>query len=199
MRRGIRHLCRVSPVVLGIGFVAILGLNAHGRAMEQEIEALSSARAEAAARSLRLSELREIAEGLEHRVALLAGLRGGLNARQMFVVVDRAVGDEVWFRNWAFRREGEWIEPTEAVRPGYLVFAQRAGQAEHSEPERAWLMSSHMEISAQSSDHSALAEFARRLVVQPEVDEVRILNTEVHTDQDSIVESELAVVVQGGA
>ena len=117
----------------------------------------------------------------------------------MFVVVDRAVGEEVWFRSWAFRREGEWVEPTEAVRPGYLVYAQRAGQNERSEPERAWLMSSHMEISARSSDHSALAEFARRLVVQPEVDEVRILNTEVHTGPDSIVESELAVVVQGDA
>ena len=56
-----------------------------------------------------------------------------------------------------------------------------------------------MEIQARATDHSALAAFVRRLVSQPEIQDVRILNTRVREQAAQAVEFELAVVVRNRA
>ncbi len=82
----------------------------------------------------------------------------------------------------------------EAVHAGHFIVLPRQGKAG---PEKVWRLRAHMEIRAQALDHSSLARFVRRLVEQPEIDEVRVLNTRVHTNASSpLVDFELAVLVR---
>jgi 16S rRNA G527 N7-methylase RsmG len=54
-----------------------------------------------------------------------------------------------------------------------------------------------MEIRAQAADHSALASFVRELVEQPEVEDVKVVNTRVHRYTSAqVVSFELAVVIK---
>ena len=114
----------------------------------------------------------------------------------MFAVIDRASDGRVWFSEWTFRRAGELVESDpQAIRAGYFIVLPR--EAKRDEREKAWLMRTHMEIRAQAVDHSTLASFARRLVEQPEIEEVRVLNTRSRpTASTDVVDFELAVVVR---
>jgi hypothetical protein len=57
-----------------------------------------------------------------------------------------------------------------------------------------------MTIKGQARDHSALSGFVRRLFVQPEIDDVRILRTNLsRSNRADAVDFELAVVINTGA
>jgi Tfp pilus assembly protein PilN len=182
----------VAVILLFGGRLAIdRSIARHG----QEIETLRIERARAEQELQRLTELRKDREALAQRVSLLEGLRGGVAAKQMFTVVDDALEEEIWFRNWSFRRAGEVVDgEPQAVETGYfIVLPQESKDA----PPRAWRFQTHMEIMAESSNHSSLARFVRRLSQQQEIESARILNTQSQGDAASgRVEFELAVLVR---
>lgn len=143
----------------------------------------------------RVQELETQKEGLARRLAVLEGLRGGVAAKGMFAVIDRALGPDVWFRSWAFRRAGEIVnEEPGTVRTGYFIVLPKESE---NEPPRAWRFETHMEITAEAHDHSALASFVRQLAEQPEIESARILNTRIRRQVDGDrVEFELAITVR---
>ena len=123
--------------------------------------------------------LREIAEKRDHykrQWELLSYLRNSTAAPRMFEIVERAItpGD-VWFLNWEFKRTGAVSKfPADSSGTGYFIaLSDSKGQ----EAGEAWEINTRMSIKGQASDHSALSRFVRRLYEQPEVDDVRILNT----------------------
>jgi hypothetical protein len=132
---------------------------------------------------------------LERQLAILSGLRGGAAAKQTLLAVDRALNGNVWFVSWSFRRTGELVdEAPETVNTGYFIVVPAESR---DEPERAWRLRSHMEIRAQAASHSALASFVRQLVDQPEVEDVKVVNTRVHRYTNAqVVSFELAVVIK---
>lgn len=179
-------------VSLGVAKAALAyGIRAKDRAIEQ----LEAARAVEQSQQLRLGELREQRSVAARRLMILSGLRGGIAAKDMFLIVDRATGGNVWFLDWKFRRAGELVEnDPEAVQTGYFIVVP---MEQRDEREKAWLMRTHMEIRAQAFDHSTLAHFVRRLVEQPEIEEVRVLNTRTRQYTSAeVVDFELAVVVK---
>jgi hypothetical protein len=123
--------------------------------------------------------LREASEKRNHyqrQWELLKNLRDSTAAAKMFVIVDRAISaGDVWFLSWEFRRSDKFVElmqksPTDSY---FIMLSDNKGD----ETGEAWQITTQMNIKGQASDHSALSKFVRRLYEQPEVKNIRILNT----------------------
>jgi hypothetical protein len=199
LRTLLRRFGLVYLVVLALLAVAKVGLAYGVRGLQGEIERLDEARAVERARQAQLAQLRDQHGEAERRVRILSGLRGGVAARDMFRVVDRASDGAVWFLDWKFRRAGEVVDGDPgAVHAGYFLVVplEEAGE----ERDKAWLMQTHMEIRGRAVDHSTLAGFVRRLVEQPEIEEARVLSTSTRRYTAlEVVDFELAVVVRTAA
>ncbi len=202
-RRGLwvrRWLTRLGVVLVGIVLVVATtkALLVYGtRTYTQEVEELRRARQVVLDQRARMEQLQSQKADLEYRLGVLSRLRGGFEAKQMFVVIDRALDEHVWFLDWTFVREGELLDQKpEAVETGYFIVVP---SKDRKEPERAWRMRAHMEIRAQARDHSALARFVRGLVGQREIEDVRVLSTRVRREASAeVVDFELAVVLRAG-
>ncbi|NIR31003.1 MAG: hypothetical protein GWN84_17140 [Gammaproteobacteria bacterium] len=190
--------------LFGIAYGAVLACLIAGKALfaygitvrTVELEKLDADRAQVAQRKATLEELQATREVLERKAKTLEALRSGPDPRAIFVAVDRALDNQVWFLEWTFRRAGEFVpaEP-KTVNTGYFITVP---VGEHSSETKAWQMATHMEIKAQASDHSTLAEFVQRLNGQPVVEEVKVLNTRMHSyESTQVVDFTLAVVIGG--
>ncbi len=188
-----------GTVVYGFVALALLGARgalSHSVHVEQtQLLRIQAQRAQAESEKARLDRLAAEHTQLAQQLAILDGLRGGPAAKQIFSAVDSALDDQIWFRRWTFQRAGEVVEEhANAGETGYFIVLPR--QAE-GEPERAWRIATHMEISGDAADHSALARFVRRLAERSEIESARILNTQAKgLGGAEIVEFELAVVVR---
>ncbi len=164
--------------------------------LDQRISVLQSKQAITTQQREVLTRLGNHRSGLERKLNLLTGLRGGTVASRMFVTIDRAMSeDEVWFLDWEFRRAGSAVERKEQTSSnGYFIIIPAADGEESNE---AWKIETHMTFRGQARDHSALSGFVRRLYEQPEIQDVRILNT-TKDSQGKYVEFNLAVIVNSG-
>jgi hypothetical protein len=146
--------------------------------------------------------LREASEKRDHyqrQWELLKNLRSSEAAAKMFVIVDHAISaGDVWFLSWEFRRSDKFVEfmPKSPAESYFIMLSDNKGD----ETGEAWQITTHMNIKGQASDHSALSKFVRRLYEQPEVKNVRILNTSlinaakgVNFDMIVTVNSELVI------
>ncbi len=190
----LRLALAVAALVTVLGTTK-LGLSQAIRSEQREVDELRLAGRLALERRAKLEQLSAEGAEIRRQLAILEQLREGIAAKQMFVVIDRALDGTVWFSNWKFRRAGEVVElKPEAVHAGHFIVLPRRGK---DGPERVWRLRAHMEIHAQALDHSSLARFVRRLVEQPEIDEVRVLNTRVQGNASSaLVTFKLAVLVR---
>jgi hypothetical protein len=137
---------------------------------------------------------------LEAKRQILEKLRGGALAEEMFVNIDRALnGKDLWFKNWKFIRAGsKTSEPPKGVNTGYFIIIPEGDSAEAREKE-AWKIQTHMEVSGQAIDHEALSSFVRRVLQQPQIGDVKILNTQqqVYADK-TVVDFRLVITVNSG-
>ena len=161
-----------------------------------QVESLEEDNDLALQQQARLGALREQTLQMRNQLAILSQLRQGIFARSMFDIVDRCLDGTVGFTSWKFRRAQELVKKdSEAVSTGYFLIIPAQG-AEDDE-QRAWRLRAHMEIQGRAIDHSALAGFVRRLVEQPEIDEVRVLDTQIVEGKGpGSVQFELAAVVR---
>ena len=126
---------------------------------------------------------------------ILNGLRGGPSAKQILLAVDRVMPDDVWFTQWSFNRAGE-ITPVQpaTVQTGYFIIIPQ--DANGSPNQQAWKLNTHMEISGQARNHSSLSGFIRNLINQPEIDDVKVINTSLRSYTSSqVVEFNLVVII----
>ena len=99
-----------------------------------------------------------------------------------------------WFSRWSFMRAGEFKEiKPETTNNGYFVVIQ---DDKKQEKQQAWKLNTHMELNGKALDHTYLATFVKRLIKQPEIEDVKVLNTSTqqHMNMD-IVDFSLAVTV----
>jgi len=177
------------------GMVALkLGLDHRVRVKHRELAELQAAEAVAAQQRTRLGELERERGDAQKRLTILEGLRGGASSEALFFSVDDALLRGIWFVDWTFKRVGELVEKDgKSVQTGYFIVVPLD---EPNQPERAWRLDTHMEIRGQALDHSTLAQFVSRLLDQPGIQEVRVVNTRVHRNTSvAVVDFELAVVV----
>ncbi len=166
--------------------------------LQQGIEQLQSQKDITSSHRAQLEELTQKKKDLDQQLKLLAGLRSGAAAEQMFVTIDRALPNEdVWITGWRFRRAGTPVEIVdETVSTGYfIVIPQGSGNNKQQEKE-TWKIETHMTIKGQSMDHAALSEFVLNLTRQPEIEDVRVVSTQLaEINQVKLVNFNLDVVV----
>ena len=180
----------VSLVLAAAGVFAVF--NRLDAGVDNEIATLQEQQAITTQQREALTQLNETRDSLDQQLALLNGLRSGASAATMFLTIERSLkAGEVWFQDWQFQRAGSAVaEPAEPASNGYfIVMANGSGS-----PHEAWKIETHMTIRGQARDHSALSRFVRRLYEQPEIQDIRILNTSLASNRE-FVDFNLAVTV----
>lgn len=200
-RRQMIRWLRVSGVltllISAAVLAATLSLRLRTDVLEESLQRLQAQKAISAQQRKQLETLNARKRELVQQLDLLAGLRGGAAAEQMFVTVDRAVTPgRVWFTDWRFRRAGTKTDADpEAVDTGYFIVVKPGRPAKRE----AWMIETEMNIDGEAIDHAALSEFVSRLVDQPEIKSVRVVRTEtVKRSERPLVRFNLDVLVAPG-
>lgn len=143
-----------------------------------------------------LLEWNEQLSALRQERQLLEGLRNGVSAERLFLAVDRALADEnVWFMDWKFSRAGAVVKvDKERSKSRYFIELPREGNK--SDP-RSYEIRNHMQIRGRAVDHAALSRFVENLLVEKEIQNVRVLKTNSvnSATKNRIVEFDIAVLV----
>lgn len=198
LRRNLKRIgAGLGLVLVALGFTRVHLVKAIG-AKEIAVDQIQGERSAALEQRECADALYKEMANLRGKLKILDGLRGAMPAKKMFVVIDRALDGDVWFLDWEFTRAGELVEsPPQAVQTGYFLVVPADGE---SDDEKAWRLQTHMEIRAQARDYAALAGFVRRLVSQPEIEDVRVLETRVGQGAEGgTVDFQLAIVVDSHA
>ncbi|MEQ1531409.1 MAG: PilN domain-containing protein, partial [Methylococcales bacterium] len=109
---------------------------------------------------------------LNKRLIILDNLRGGLSAKSLLLVVDRVLDGDVWFTKWTLTRATEQ-DNVKTLGASVTAAVNPVGASDG----QAWQLNTRMEITGQALDHSKLAAFVNRLMLQPEIKDVKVLNT----------------------
>ncbi len=162
------------------------------------IDKLKVDKAAVLAHKARLDYLRSERSQLDERLDVLTKLRRGPLAEDIFVTIDRALGESIWFMDCKFLHAGEFVEvKPRAVNTGYFVVVP---EGEQREERKAWRVQAHMEIRGQAVDHSALASFVERLSGESVIRDVKVLKTGTSRYQSTqVVDFELAVILSNDA
>lgn len=178
--------------VMVIAFVLLREANAQ---IDEQIQHFQSQREITNANRKQLEQLNRQKSDLRQQLDLLTGLRSGASAEQMFMMIDRALpGPDVWLTNWNFRRAGTPVdESQEAVNTGYFIVI---AADKKSKQEETWKIETNMTIQGQALDHVAMSKFVLNLTRQPEIENVRIVNSRQSTvNRIKLVEFSLDIVV----
>jgi len=178
-----------------LSVVAFVLLREASARIEEQIQYFQSQREITTANRRQLEQLNQQKSDLQQQLDLLGGLRSGASAEQMFLMIDRALpGPDVWLTNWKFRRAGTPIDQRQqAVSTGYFIVIPADNQ---NRPAETWQIETHMTIQGQALDHSAMSRFVLKLTQQPEIENVRIVNTRSNQgEQVRLVDFSLDIVV----
>ena len=175
--------------------LAFMVIRNNNQDLQLKINTLQFQRSVSAENRLKLNQFNQQKSALTQQLNLLFGLRSGASAGQMFVTIDRAIpGPTVWITNWNFRRAGTPVESQEtAINTGYFIVLNEGNNPESSE---TWKIETNMSIHGQALDHVALAEFVLNLTQQSEIEDVRVVKTDlISINNNKIVDFNLEVTV----
>ena len=187
-------------VIIAVSVSISLGLKYMASEYQKEIVVLEKKKAISSHQRGILQDLEKDRNLLTKKHRILEKLRGGALAEDMFVNIDRALdGKNIWFKNWKFIRAGsKTSEKPKGVNTGYFIVIPEADRVNQKEKE-AWQIQTHMEVNGQASDHEALSSFVRRVLQQPQIGDVRILNTQQQVIMDkTVVDFKLVIMVNSG-
>ena len=193
-----RYASILVPLVV-LGGLAYGALRYQTWKIEGEVETLQQRTLVSSQQRDQITSLRKVADNFQRQLTMLGRLRSGGQALDMFTTIDRAIpAGDVWFRTWTFRRAGFVIgSDKEGVNRGYFVVIPANSDASSSEP---WQIETHMDIKGEARDHSALSTFVQRLFDQPQIQDVRVVNTaRRRLESSSVVEFDLRIVVRSAA
>jgi cell division protein FtsB len=176
---------------------AFVGLRTETQRITAQMQQLQSQKAISTQQRNELEQLTSRRQELTRQLNLLAGLRSGSAAEQMFLNVDRAMLSEgLWFTDWRFQRAGSVAEKApKTVNSGYFILVPADGKG----AAEAWKIETHMTIQGQALDHAALSEFVSKLIEQPGIESVRVVKTELTSLYDlKLVNFSLDILVAGG-
>ena len=181
----------ISVVIVGSFFL----VRQANEKIDQEIQLFQVQREITTANRKQLEQLNQQKKNLLQELNLLTGLRSGASAEQMFVTIDRAItGLDVWITSWKFRRAGTQVEDnTETVNTGYFIVIPKGSK---NRKEEIWKIETNMKLQGQAIDHVAMSKFVLNLTQQPEIENVRIVNSRLtRVNQVKVVEFSLDIVV----
>lgn len=123
----------------------------------------------------------------------LKKLRSNVSVRSIFKSIDSALPKGVWFLSWKFQRAGI-IEINEKRSPNkHLIMLPKNSS---NEKLSGTLLQTNMTIRGQALDHAALSTLVQRLYIQPEILNVRVLNTVLRRySSNTVIEFNLEVTI----
>ena len=190
-------LAGISVLLLSIVLVgSFLTLREANAKIDKKINHFQAQREITNSNRLQLEELNAKRKNLKQQLDLLSGLRSGASAVQMFQMIDASLpGSQVWLTNWKFRRAGTPVEQNQqAVETGYFIVLP-AGSTTTALPE-TWKIETNMNIQGQALDHVGISQFVLNLTQQPEIENVRIVNSrQIEVNQIKIVDFTLEILV----
>ena len=195
--RILRNALIIAVVLLlinGVGFGAVKYLR---QQVDTEIQRLQNQRNISNQQHSELKKLQAEHNELDVQWRLLMGLQGNVSAERILLMIDRAIeGEEVWFINWQFKRDGVMTRlESEAVNSGYFIVVPKD---KPGKPEEGLKIETQMTIDGQAVDHSALSAFVSRLIDQPGITNVKVLRTLLREQKNAkMVEFSLAVSFAG--
>jgi Tfp pilus assembly protein PilN len=134
--------------------------------------------AQSRAQQARLTEVMARRDNAQRQLQVLESLRGDASIAAIIGAVDAALDDRIWFQELTFSRAGEAAErKAEAGEAGYFIVAAKDKRGDARPEGGAWRARERAEIRGLARDHAALAEFIKRLGGQPEVKQVKLLDT----------------------
>jgi hypothetical protein len=197
--RIIKRYASVLVPLLLLGGLAHSALRYTSWKIEHEVETLQQQTLVSSRQRDQITQLRKVADEFQRQLTMLGRLRSGGQAMDMFTTIDKAIpAGDVWFRTWTFRRAGFVIEgDSSEVNRGYFVVIPANSGTSSSEP---WQIETHMDIKGQARDHSTLSTFVQRLFDQPQIQDVRVVNTARRSyENTSVVDFDLRIVVRSAA
>lgn len=190
----------VMLAYVALSTLITIGLKYTSNQYQKEVVVLERKKAMTSHQRGILQELEKDRVQLSEKRQVLEKLRGGALAEDMFVNIDRAFnGKNIWFKNWKFIRAGsKTSQAPETVNTSYFIVIPESERASQKKRE-AWKIQTHMEVSGQATDHEALSSFVRRVLQQPQIGDVRILNTQKHISVNkTVVDFRLVIMVNSG-
>lgn len=120
-----------------------------------------------------LGKLKSQYENLSRQTQALRELRGGPTADSVFILLDKALNDQIWFHDLQFLRAGfTFSKPGQTNSGNYFIVAPK-----ETAKTESWKNSQRVEIHGRALNHAALADFVMGLDRQQEVENVHILQT----------------------
>lgn len=198
MRRVVKRFLFIAAALLLLGIAGRTALGLASNYEKSRAEKLKTGEVLMLEQKQQYDELAATKEGLQLRLDMLEHLRGGPPAREMFIVIDRAINESVWFTKLNFSRaEEEGKSGPKGRSTGYFIVVPQDELV--SSPKEQVQNSGEIKITGRALTYSALAEFVNLLVAQPQIRAVQVQNT--HSRQyleTSVVEYELtAMMIQG--
>jgi len=196
----LQHWGLLIGVIIAASVMLAAGLKYMSIEYQKEIVVLEKKKAISSHQRGILQDLEKDRNLLMKKRQVLEKLRGGALAEDMFVNIDRALdGRNIWFKNWKFTRAGSMTsEKPKGVNTGYFIVIPESDRVNQKEQE-AWRIQTHMEVSGQATDHEALSSFVRRVLQQPQIGDVRILNTQQQASADkTVIDFKLVIMVNSG-
>ena len=196
----LQHWGLLIGVIIAASVMLAAGLKYMSIEYQKEIVVLEKKKAISSHQRGILQDLEKDRNLLMKKRQVLEKLRGGALAEDMFVNIDRALdGRNIWFKNWKFTRAGSMTsEKPKGVNTGYFIVIPESDRVNQKEQE-AWRIQTHMEVSGQATDHEALSSFVRRVLQQPQIGDVRILNTQQQANADkTVIDFKLVIMVNSG-
>jgi Tfp pilus assembly protein PilN len=195
IKRVVKRFLYCFVALLLLGFAARTALGVVYNHEKSRAEKLKSGEVLMEEQKKQLDQLAAKKEDLQLRLNMLEHLRGGPPAKEMFILIDKAINKSVWLTKLNFFRAGEERENSRKSRStGYFIIVPKEEQ--EASQEIPWLNSGHLNVTGMALTHSALAEFVNLLVAQPHIKKVQVQNTHSRKYLEaSVVEFELTVVM----
>ena len=195
IRKTVKRFIYCFAALLLLGFVARTALGVVYNYEKSRAEKLKSGEVLMEEQKKQLDQLAAKKEGLQFRLDMLEDLRGGPPAKEMFVILNKAINESVWFTKINFSRADEERDSSLKGRStGYFIVVPKEEQERAD--KTSWQNTGRINITGMSLTHSALAEFVNRLLAQPQIKTVQVQNTHSRKYlETSVVEYEITAVM----
>lgn len=185
VRQELRGKAKLGVGVFGclliVSAIMYVGLGYLSDKMMVQIKTLKQQQSISALQVNAVKQLTDERDQLESQLSFLMGLRGGAEAPMMFVAIGRAlVPEEVWFDSWEFQRAGSEVAPDQRIRASeYVITIPPVADATQ---QHLWMIETRMNIRGKALDHAALSRFVSRLFDQREINDVKIMGSQLNSD-----------------
>ncbi len=195
----IRHWCHLFLLALGVIILLTVfirfSLNSKNESIQTEISTLQRDKTFNQQQRQSYNNLLTVERKLNKNLEILDGLRGGAPVRQTMKVIDRVLNENIWFLQWSFKRAGEVVNlPPQTIPTGYFIIIPKENS--RIGKQQTWKLNTHMEIRGQARDHSSFSLFVQELLNQDEIEDVKIVNTQMRPyDDTQVVDFNIVIVI----